>query len=1288
MVKSCKRRNGARRIRKSPLRRAIEKYTLHPDGEAGDCPDGRSKLLHWIHVVTQHPALDVSAPIKTQHGLPIQSLGAVLAGFCAAAVLTVASGAVARKLTAAQATFQNKWSKLENMVQTSLQSGRTQARRAGALIGSSRKPAANLAKRFLPLTLVAIAATALSNTTGKSATQGVREAFGAAGSAASSRHITRVLNACLAIAGCSVAQCAVTHRPAIGTRDPYRAARARVMNATKHATNGIAQVATARTTRRVAYTAISLKAIQQGLRRRRLILAPAALSLVCAEAAVRDGTDGEFTVIRQRMLPALRAAHARFHAERRRMQTALREFLQASREYCLTHPEHTHAAAASMLLATLLVSAALQVRHSKLRQPSRASARRQPAAVAADATLPVSALAPSEAEHVVAAKEGGDAGWLEAALEQLQRGLQSASTEVVHKAHDAGAALRSVSAGAVHRAQDVGAAVQSAAVGIVQKAQGAGAGLQQRTPTALQHAAEAVEDGAHAATSAVAGVAHEVPEQLGQLVQALGDLVAAAPEDEAGVVTVSRRGARGLDVLAQKVLSPEVLLYGMALSEMHVRGMLPGGERHAVAREKYTHGIVVSGRDIKTALVNAWRATAATVAGVVDRMTKGRVLAQSEHGQSDESAGTGEATISPRTPKGASPAVPDISTPQIHMSRSAAADDGGGSPGVIPHARLFAPSNGEEYRGANPLWMLRGLVAAGVLTPEALEAAMSDTPSTRRVKREAAIEEKISNLCQSVSPSLEAKQVRKLFDLEANFHHLNHGSYGATLRVVSQAADEWRAAAEASPSRFMEEDAVPALMRAVSAAAGLLHARPSDCVPVQNATTGMTTVLRSLELSSNDSVLVLQCAYPAVKTAVGRVAEAAGASVVELQFDAECVMQPALVPERLRAALEAAGGSVRAVVLDHVVSFPPIVLPVKEMAAICREMDAVSIVDGAHAIGNVAMDLGNLGVDAYVTNLHKWLCTPKGTALLWVAEAQQARVRPLVASQGAGLGFVGEHIWSGTADLAAWLAVPAAVEVHKRLGGKAQAKLRQSVLEEGVATLLKKFQVDGKDQPVLIGGENPDSALSGKGAALHVDCTSFPSMAAVRLPEMPGVAATAKAAQELRSRLRHEHAVEAPVIAWEGALWVRVSAAVYNTVADYEALAAAVMAAGERAGSAAQRSMSPLPSMHAFADMQDKRERSHADEALTDTLVGDGTDGGEEEEEEAEGEKAAASEGGASQRDVFSAEDQVKNAADSSEWDTSGKISAMKGGDGNAPWPVGVNLVPDKSGVKVDLQMA
>jgi selenocysteine lyase/cysteine desulfurase len=118
---------------------------------------------------------------------------------------------------------------------------------------------------------------------------------------------------------------------------------------------------------------------------------------------------------------------------------------------------------------------------------------------------------------------------------------------------------------------------------------------------------------------------------------------------------------------------------------------------------------------------------------------------------------------------------------------------------------------------------------------------------------------------------------------------------------------------------------------------------------------------------------------------------------------------------------------------------------------------ALALVDGAHGIGNLVIDVHDLGVDAYATNLHNWLSAPKGTALLWVADTLQPLVKPLVASHGAGLGFTGEHVWSGTSDVSAWLAVPAAIRMHEQLGDSAARKHRLHILEEGVNLLLDAF---------------------------------------------------------------------------------------------------------------------------------------------------------------------------------------------------------------------------------------
>lgn len=82
------------------------------------------------------------------------------------------------------------------------------------------------------------------------------------------------------------------------------------------------------------------------------------------------------------------------------------------------------------------------------------------------------------------------------------------------------------------------------------------------------------------------------------------------------------------------------------------------------------------------------------------------------------------------------------------------------------------------------------------------------------------------------------------------------------------------------------------------------------------------------------------------------------------------------------------------------------------------------LIDGAHAMGQLPLDLAALAPDFFVTNCHKWLCAPRGSALLWVAPGRRAAVRPLVVSHGSGCGFTSDFIWDGGCDVLGPFASP------------------------------------------------------------------------------------------------------------------------------------------------------------------------------------------------------------------------------------------------------------------------
>ena len=272
-------------------------------------------------------------------------------------------------------------------------------------------------------------------------------------------------------------------------------------------------------------------------------------------------------------------------------------------------------------------------------------------------------------------------------------------------------------------------------------------------------------------------------------------------------------------------------------------------------------------------------------------------------------------------------------------------------------------------------------------------------------------------------------ELARHWDLDPAVRFLNHGSYGATPRVVLDAQRAWRDRMEREPVAFLARDLEPAMDAAREELAAFVGADAAGMAFVRNASTAIATVLGSLHLAPGDELLTTDHAYNAVKNQMERVAAQAGARVVIAS-----VPFPGATPEAAAAAILAAASSrTRLAVLDHVTSATALRLPIRELVA---ELDARGIdtlVDGAHAPGMLPLDVDTIGAAFYAANCHKWLCAPKGSGFLHVRFDHRDRIGPLVVSHGATSPrtdrsrFHLEFDWTGTDDPTAYLTVPDAI---------------------------------------------------------------------------------------------------------------------------------------------------------------------------------------------------------------------------------------------------------------------
>jgi isopenicillin-N epimerase len=375
---------------------------------------------------------------------------------------------------------------------------------------------------------------------------------------------------------------------------------------------------------------------------------------------------------------------------------------------------------------------------------------------------------------------------------------------------------------------------------------------------------------------------------------------------------------------------------------------------------------------------------------------------------------------------------------------------------------------------------------------------------------------------------------------------LNHGSFGATPRLVLEAQAAWRDAMEREPVRFMVEAFEPALDAARAALAAFVGADADDLAFVTSATAGCNTVLRSLEVAPGDELLTTDHAYNAVRNAMQHVADRAGAQVVTVELP----FPPAGPDEAVERILGAVTPRTRLAVLDHVTSATAVVLPVERLVAELRDRGVDTLVDGAHAPGMLPLEVPRIGAAYYAGNLHKWVCAPKGSGFLWVRPDRQARVHPLVISHGANMPLAGrsrfrrEFDWQGTTDPSAWLAVPAALEFGASLlaGGWEALRARNHELAIEARDLL--CNAVGAPPPV------PDAMIG--------------CMASVPLPwerEPASVQGVNLHGDRVHGALL-EAGIQVMVTPWpqrpEGGRWrrlVRASAAAYNDRGQMERLA-------------------------------------------------------------------------------------------------------------------------------------
>ena len=276
------------------------------------------------------------------------------------------------------------------------------------------------------------------------------------------------------------------------------------------------------------------------------------------------------------------------------------------------------------------------------------------------------------------------------------------------------------------------------------------------------------------------------------------------------------------------------------------------------------------------------------------------------------------------------------------------------------------------------------------------------------------------------------REIQQGYTADRSMINLNNGGVSPAPRVVQEAMKRHLDFSNTSPAysmwRILEPQREPVRRRL----ARFSKCSPEEIALTRNASEGLQILQNGLDLSSGDEVLTTTQDY-------GR--------MINTFKQRECrdgiVMKQFKIPvpaendnEIVHLFEKNITPKTKMILMCHMINLTGQILPVKKVVRMARKYDIPVIVDGAHAFAHFDFDMTDLECDYYATSLHKWLCAPHGTGMLYVRKNKIPGLWPLQASNECGKDDIRKFEEIGTHPAANYLAIGDALTFHQGIGSK------------------------------------------------------------------------------------------------------------------------------------------------------------------------------------------------------------------------------------------------------------
>jgi len=370
------------------------------------------------------------------------------------------------------------------------------------------------------------------------------------------------------------------------------------------------------------------------------------------------------------------------------------------------------------------------------------------------------------------------------------------------------------------------------------------------------------------------------------------------------------------------------------------------------------------------------------------------------------------------------------------------------------------------------------------------------------------------------------------FFMRTGYINFNHGSFGATCKDSFKAQTDYYVQMEQSCDEWIRGKYQTIQVEVRRRVAKYVNANENELVLVENASTAVSSVLRSLSdslpLVKGDILIHMDIAYAMVVNTAAYLSRVKGFTVINIPInfpisDEDAFIQPVL------DVIKQHGKSIKVACFDHISSFPTAILPIKKLVQICKDNGTLVLVDGAHVMGQIPVNVLDIGADFYLSNAHKWLYSPKGTAMLWVDKKWHSIIRPLIISSAGEFpdDWPKNYEYIGTRDYSNYLSISSAFDFRESLGDKEIMEYIHDLAWNGAKILAEIFQTQL---------QTPNEKLVGAMVGIEVPCDFDTAMTVQKI-------------------LLSKYDTYIQIIAYKNKAFVRISGQIYLELEDFRVMA-------------------------------------------------------------------------------------------------------------------------------------